>query len=86
MAPERDEIVKHLDDGFSVAWDTTRLDKGKLQKVDAVGQTRAAELGRIVGAADIRIEQGDLIMTVEVKQPTAARGVAPRRRRSRAAS
>jgi hypothetical protein len=51
MAPQHDEILKRLDDGLVVAWDTTRVDRAKLKEARTVGLEQAAALGRIIGAA-----------------------------------
>jgi hypothetical protein len=52
MAPQHDEILKRLDDGLVVAWDTTRVDRIKLEEIRTVGARQAAELGRIIGVSD----------------------------------
>jgi hypothetical protein len=48
MAPQHGEIVKDIGDGFSIAWDTTRVDKAKLATVQALARELSAELGRII--------------------------------------
>lgn len=53
MAPQHDEIVKQLDDGFSIAWDTTKRDPATTKRVKRVVAQRAAELSRILGTGDV---------------------------------
>ncbi|HEX3392024.1 MAG TPA: hypothetical protein VHS55_05640 [Solirubrobacteraceae bacterium] len=52
MAYEHDEIVRPIGDGFSIKWDTTRVDKSLEAEVRAFAQERAAELGRIIDGPD----------------------------------
>jgi hypothetical protein len=48
VTPQHDEIIKDIGGGFSIAWDTTRVDKVKLAKMRALARERAAELGKII--------------------------------------
>ena len=52
MAPRHDEIVKHLDDGFAVAWDTTKRDAAKAKDVRRVVEERSNQLGKILGTTE----------------------------------
>jgi hypothetical protein len=49
MAYAHDEIVRPIGDGFSIAWDTTRVGRASEEKVRAFAAKWAAELDRIIG-------------------------------------
>jgi hypothetical protein len=57
MTPQHDEILKRLDDGLVVAWDTTRIGPAKLREMRIVGAQQAAELGRIFGVDDVPLSE-----------------------------
>jgi hypothetical protein len=82
MAPRHDEIVKHLDDGFAIAWDTTRTDAERVKEVRKVVKERSAQLGEIFGTADIVVTSGNKTIMIEAK--SSASPTAKGRRRSRA--
>jgi len=59
VTPQHDEIIKHLDDGFTVAWDTTRRDPATIRAVRKVARAQSALLGEIfrnVGVAGFHHE------------------------------
>jgi hypothetical protein len=74
MTPQHDEIVKQLEGGFSIAWDTTRVDKAKLEEVRGVAREQAAQLGEII--------KGTANASKQAENPTAGRSRAARRRRT----
>lgn len=49
MAPQHDEIVKQLDNGMLIAWDTTKVDRRRLKEVRILADEQAARLGEIIG-------------------------------------
>jgi hypothetical protein len=52
MAPQHDEIVKHLEDGFTVAWDTTKRDAAIMKEVRKVVAERSTVLAEIFGTGE----------------------------------
>lgn len=83
MTPRHDEIVKHLDDGFAVAWDTTKRDAAKTKDVRKVVEERSNQLGKILGttAGPRRVDAGRAV--AKTPASTAATPGSPRRRRGR---
>jgi hypothetical protein len=53
MAPRHDEIVKQIDDGFAIAWDTTERDAERIADVSKVVEERSDKLGRIIGTGTV---------------------------------
>lgn len=49
MAYAHDEIVRPIGGGFSIAWDTTHVDRATEEKARAFAAKWAAELDRIIG-------------------------------------
>jgi hypothetical protein len=76
MAPKHDEI-QHLDDGFTVAWDSTKTDAATIREIEKVVRGQASELGRIFDAG-IVLQSGGKKMATDVKTTKATS-----RRRSR---
>lgn len=70
MAPQHDEIVKHLDDGFSIVWDTTKTDPAKRKAALKVAAERSDALAQIIG------------LGTEPAAAAAAAGKRPKRARS----
>jgi hypothetical protein len=81
MAYEHDEIVRPIGDGFSIKWDTTRVDKALEAKVDAFVREQAAEFRKIVNGTDDANHATNGVGN-GLKPPTAR----SRSRRSRAAA
>jgi hypothetical protein len=52
MAYEHDEIVRPIGNGFSIKWDTTRVDEALEAKVCAFVREQAAEFHKIVNGLD----------------------------------
>ncbi len=81
MAYEHDEIKRPIGEGFSIAWDTTRVDKALEAKVRAFVREQAAEFRKIVNGTDDADHAANGAGNGR-KSPTAR----PRSRRSRAAA
>jgi hypothetical protein len=81
MAPRHDEIVKRLDDGFTVAWDTTKRDTTKAKDVGRVVAERSKQLGKIFGTGDT--PTGRDRSPAPAAMNAAARAASPRRRSPR---
>ena len=52
MAPKHDEIVKSLGDGWSMAWDTNKIDRETHKAMDRVVQENADSLWEIIADAE----------------------------------
>ncbi len=66
MAPQHDEIVKKTEDGFAVAWDTTRSDERLVRAVERVVSAQANELRELFGV-DMVVSTDDEVQVIEVK-------------------
>lgn len=48
MTPKHGEVVKDIDSGFTIAWDTTRVDKALLGKMSSVVSQQSSALNKII--------------------------------------
>ncbi len=53
MDPKHDQIVKPIDDGYSLVWDTNQVDRGLLEKVAEVSSRQAGILGEIIEGSEV---------------------------------
>lgn len=77
MAPKHDQIIKQLDGGWSVVWDTTKIDPATRHAIDEVAKTNANALKAILAdsfrEADLLVDRPDASQSSRADRPRTAR-------------
>jgi hypothetical protein len=58
MSPKHGEVVKDIGNGFTIAWDTTWVDKALLGKMESLVSKQSSALNEIIAANAVKSNEG----------------------------